>query len=146
VNNLLSLVGAHRGGAGVTSTATRGFPSRTPRPWCSPSRTGRWARSCCRTRRRRRGRGSRPRRRTAATRATPTKDCYHIAGTLGSLSVPTMRVKTFPRHPVLVGALRHGDGAAGAQRPARQPGRPFRGRHPRRGRADLQRTRRARDP
>ena len=26
----------------------------------------------------------------------PDEDCYHIAGTLGSLSVPTMRVKTYP--------------------------------------------------
>jgi predicted dehydrogenase len=26
----------------------------------------------------------------------PDEDCYHIAGTTGSLSVPTMRVKTFP--------------------------------------------------
>ena len=27
------------------------------------------------------------------------EDCYHIAGTRGSLSVPTMRVRTFPGAP-----------------------------------------------
>jgi predicted dehydrogenase len=26
----------------------------------------------------------------------PEEDCYHIAGTIGSLSVPTMRIRTFP--------------------------------------------------
>ena len=26
----------------------------------------------------------------------PDEDCYHITGTTGSLSVPTMRVRTFP--------------------------------------------------
>jgi len=29
----------------------------------------------------------------------PDEDCYHIAGTRGSLSVPTMRVKVFPARP-----------------------------------------------
>ena len=26
----------------------------------------------------------------------PDEDCYHVAGTAGSLSVPTMRLRTFP--------------------------------------------------
>jgi predicted dehydrogenase len=32
----------------------------------------------------------------AAYPTFPDEDCYHIAGTTGSLSVPTMRVRTFP--------------------------------------------------
>ena len=52
----------------------------------------------------------------------PDEDCYHIAGTRGSLSVPTMRVKVYPGTRSWWEPLRHGDGAAGAQRPARQPG------------------------
>ena len=67
------------------------------------------------------------------------EDCYHIAGTIGSLSVPTMRVKVYAGTRSWWEPFDTVDGAAGAERSARQPGRPLRRGHPRRGRADLQR-------
>jgi len=96
VNNLLSLVGPIVAVQAVTSTATRGFPvedtaamvftfangalgtfllsdaAASPRSWEQTSQEN------------------------ASYASYPDEDCYHIAGTLGSLSVPTMRVKTFP--------------------------------------------------
>ena len=95
VNNLLSLVGPIVAVQAVTSTATRGFPvedtaamvltfangalgtfllsdaAASPRSWEQTSQEN------------------------ASYASYPDEDCYHIAGTLGSLSVPTMRVKTF---------------------------------------------------
>ena len=96
VNNLLSLVGPVVAVQAVASTATRGFPvedtaamvftfangalgtfllsdaAASPRSWEQTSQENR------------------------SYASYPDEDCYHIAGTLGSLSVPTMRVKTFP--------------------------------------------------
>jgi predicted dehydrogenase len=96
VNNLLSLVGPITAVQAVTSNAARGFPvedtaamvftfangalgtfvlsdaAASPRSWEQTSQEN------------------------TSYASYPDEDCYHIAGTLGSLSVPTMRVRTFP--------------------------------------------------
>ena len=73
------------------------------------------------------------------------EDCYHIAGTTGSLSVPTMRVRTYPGARSWWEPFDTSTESRRAQRSARQPGRALRRGHPGRGRADLQRPRRAHD-
>jgi predicted dehydrogenase len=99
VNNLLSLVGDIVRVQAVTSNATRGFPvedtaamvftfangalgtfllsdaAASPRSWEQTSQEN------------------------ASYPSHDDEDCYHIAGTRGSLSVPTMRVRTFPGAP-----------------------------------------------
>ena len=99
VNNLLSLVGDIVRVQAVTSNATRGFPvedtaamvftfangalgtfllsdaAASPRSWEQTSQEN------------------------ASYAAYTDEDCYHIAGTRGSLSVPTMRMRTFPDAP-----------------------------------------------
>jgi predicted dehydrogenase len=96
VNNLLSLVGDIVRVQAVTSHATRGFPvedtaamvftfangalgtfllsdaAASPRSWEQTAREN------------------------ASYPSYDDEDCYHIAGTIGSLSVPTMRVRAFP--------------------------------------------------
>jgi len=96
VNNLQSLVGDVVRVQAVTSDATRGFPvedtaamvftftngalgtfllsdtAASPRSWEQTS----WE--------------------NASYPTYDDEDCYHIVGTTGSLSVPTMRVKTYP--------------------------------------------------
>jgi predicted dehydrogenase len=96
VNNLLSLVGDIARVQAVTSNATRGFPvedtaamvftfaggalgtfllsdaAASARSWEQTSQEN------------------------ASYPSYDDEDCYHIAGTIGSLSVPTMRVRTFP--------------------------------------------------
>src|SRR5690349_12268258 len=96
VNNLLSLVGDIVRVQAVTSNATRGFAvedtaamvftfasgalgtfllsdtAASPRSWEQTSQEN------------------------ARYPSYDDEDCYHIAGTAGSLSVPTMRVRTFP--------------------------------------------------
>src|SRR6478609_9786505 len=96
VNNLLSLVGEIVRVQAVTSNATRGFAvedtaamvftfangalgtfllsdtAASPRSWEQTSQEN------------------------ASYDSFPDEDCYHIAGTTGSLSVPTMRIKTYP--------------------------------------------------
>jgi predicted dehydrogenase len=96
VNNLLSLVGDVVRVQAVTSNVTRGFAvedtaamvftfangalgtfllsdvAASPRSWEQTSQEN------------------------TAYATHPDEDCYHIAGTDGSLSVPTMRVRTYP--------------------------------------------------
>jgi len=96
VNNLLSLVGPIVAVQAVTSTATRGFPVEDTAAMVFTFANGALgtfllsdaaasARSWEQTSQE-----------NASYASYPDEDCYHIAGTLGSLSVPTMRVKTFP--------------------------------------------------
>ena len=99
VNNLLSLVGDITRVQAVTSNATRGFPvedtaamvftfangalgtfllsdaAASPRSWEQTSQEN------------------------VSYASYDDEDCYHIAGTKGSLSVPTMRVRTFAGAP-----------------------------------------------
>lgn len=96
VNNLMQLAGDIVTVQAVTSNAVRGFPvedtaamvfrfaggalgtfvlsdvAASPRSWEQTSRENK------------------------AYATYEDEDCYHIAGTAGSLSVPTMRVRTFP--------------------------------------------------
>jgi predicted dehydrogenase len=96
VNNLLSLVGPIAAVQAVTSNATRGFPVEDTAAMVFTFANGALgtfllsdaaasARSWEQTSQE-----------NTSYAAYPDEDCYHIAGTLGSLSVPTMRVKTFP--------------------------------------------------
>ena len=96
VNNLLTLVGPIVAVQAVTSTATRGFPVEDTAAMVFTFANGALgtfllsdaaasARSWEQTSQE-----------NASYASYPDEDCYHIAGTLGSLSVPTMRVKTFP--------------------------------------------------
>src|SRR5690242_19659222 len=96
VNNLLSLIGPITAVQAVTSNATRGFPVEDTAAMVFTfangalgtfvlSDTAASARSWEQTSQE-----------NASYESYPDEDCYHIAGTLGSLSVPTMRVKTYP--------------------------------------------------
>jgi predicted dehydrogenase len=96
VNNLLSLVGDIVRVQAVTSNATRGFPVEDTAAMVFTfaggalgtfllSDTAASARSWEQT--------------SQENTSYPSyddEDCYHITGTTGSLSVPTMRVRTFP--------------------------------------------------
>ena len=96
VNNLLSLVGDIVRVQAVTSHATRGFPVEDTAAMVFTfaggalgtfllSDTAASARSWEQTSRE-----------NASYAGYDDEDCYHIAGTTGSLSVPTMRVRTYP--------------------------------------------------
>ncbi len=95
VNNLLSLVGDIVTVRAVTTTATRGFPVEDTAAMVFTfannalgtfvlSDTAASARSWEQTSQE-----------NTSYAAYPDEDCYHIAGTTGSLSVPTMRLKVF---------------------------------------------------
>jgi predicted dehydrogenase len=96
VNNLLALVGDIVRVQAVTSNATRGFPVEDTAAMVFTfangalgtfllSDTAASARSWEQTSQE-----------NASYPSYDDEDCYHIAGTTGSLSVPTMRVKAFP--------------------------------------------------
>jgi predicted dehydrogenase len=96
VNNLLSLVGDIVRVQAVTSNATRGFPVEDTAAMVFTfaggalgtfllSDTAASARSWEQTSQE-----------NTSYASYPDEDCYHIAGTVGSLSVPTMRLKVFP--------------------------------------------------
>jgi predicted dehydrogenase len=96
VNNLLSLVGDIVRVQAVTSNATRGFPVEDTAAMVFTFANGALgtfllsdaaasARSWEQTSQE-----------NVSYASYPDEDCYHIAGTLGSLSVPTMRLKVFP--------------------------------------------------
>jgi predicted dehydrogenase len=97
VNNLLSLVGDIVEVSAVTTNATRGFPVEDTAAMVFKfangalgtfllSDTAGSARSWEQTSRE-----------NASYPAYDDEDCYHVAGTIGSLSVPTMRLKVFRR-------------------------------------------------
>ncbi|MFT4297412.1 MAG: Gfo/Idh/MocA family oxidoreductase [Micropruina sp.] len=96
VNNLLSLVGDIVRVQAVTSNATRGFGVEDTAAMVFTfangalgtfllSDTAGSARSWEQTARE-----------NLSYSTFPDEDCYHLAGTDGSLSVPTMRIRTFP--------------------------------------------------
>jgi predicted dehydrogenase len=96
VNNLLSLVGDIVRVQAVTSNATRDFPVEDTAAMVFTfangalgtfllSDTAASARSWEQTSQE-----------NASYASYNDEDCYHIAGTTGSLSVPTMRIKTYP--------------------------------------------------
>ena len=96
INNLLSLVGEIESVQAVTSSAARGFPVEDTAAMVFRfaggalgtfllSDTAASARSWEQTSRE-----------NTSYPAYADEDCYHIAGTHGSLSVPTMRLRTFP--------------------------------------------------
>ncbi len=96
VNNLLSLVGDIVRVQAVTSNAVRGFPVEDTAAMVFTFANGALgtfllsdaagsARSWEQTSRE-----------NTSYPAYDDEDCYHITGTTGSLSVPTMRVRTFP--------------------------------------------------
>ena len=96
LNNLMSLVGDIVTVQAVTSNATRGFPVEDTAAMVFRfaggalgtfllSDTAGSARSWEQTSRE-----------NTSYASYPDEDCYHIAGTTGSLSIPTMRVKAFP--------------------------------------------------
>jgi predicted dehydrogenase len=96
VNNLLSLVGPIASVQAVTSNAARGYPVEDTAAMVFTFANGALgtfllsdaaasARSWEQTSQE-----------NASYASYPDEDCYHIAGTFGSLSVPTMRVKTYP--------------------------------------------------
>lgn len=68
----------------------------TPRRWCSSSRTVRWVCSCCPTRQSPRSwEQTSQENKPKPTPAYADEDCYHIAGTRGSLSVPTLPLRVY---------------------------------------------------
>lgn len=71
------------------------------------------------------------------------EDCYVLAGTHGSLGVPTMRLRTYAGERSWVPTVSHRDGPGGPRRPLGPPTRPFLRRDPRRGPAAGNRPRRA---
>jgi predicted dehydrogenase len=96
VNNLLSLVGDIVRVQAATSNATRGFPVEDTAAMVFTfaggalgtfllSDTAASARSWEQTSQE-----------NASYASYDDEDCYHLAGTTGSLSVPTMRIKTYP--------------------------------------------------
>ena len=130
VNNLLSLVGDIVRVQAVTSNATRGYAvedtaammftfasgalgtfllsdtAASPRSWEQTSQEN------------------------TSYDSHDDEDCYHLAGTSGSLSVPTMRLRVYEGERVLVGAADLVHRRRRAHRPAGQPDRAFRRRHP----------------
>jgi predicted dehydrogenase len=96
VNNLLSLVGDIVRVQAVTSNATRGFPVEDTAALVFTFANGALGTFLlCDTA----GSARSWEQTSQENKAYPTyddEDCYHIAGAAGSLSVPTMRLKTFP--------------------------------------------------
>jgi predicted dehydrogenase len=96
VNNLLSLVGDIVRVQAVTSNATRGFPVEDTAAMVFTFANGALGTFLlCDTA----GSARSWEQTSQENKSYPTyddEDCYHIAGTTGSLSVPTMRLKVFP--------------------------------------------------
>ena len=78
-------------------------------------------------------------------RRTPTRTATTSPGPRDRCRCRRMRLKIFPGERSWWEPFDDVDGRTRAQRPAGQPGRALRGRHPRRGRADLQRPGRPED-
>jgi predicted dehydrogenase len=75
------------------------------------------------------------------------RDCYVITGTNGCLSIPTMRIKTYPRKEDRSWWKPFESASSdGPRRSAGAPDRAFRRGDPRRGEADRQRARRLEEP
>jgi len=74
-----------------------------------------------------------------------TEDCYHLAGTMGSLSLPTMKIHSYarPEDRSWWKPFEESTARAAPAVPCRTRGRPLRRRRPRRGHARLHDPRRA---
>jgi predicted dehydrogenase len=96
VNNLLALVGDIVRVQAVTSNATRGFPVEDTAAMVFTFANGALGTFLLSDS----AASARSWEQTSQENTTyasyDDEDCYHIAGTTGSLSVPTMRVRTFP--------------------------------------------------
>ena len=97
VHNLRMLCGDIVAVQAFSSHRYAAFRSRTRSRSTCASPTARSAPSCCPIPPPAREAGSRPRRRTRRIRPTTTRTATSSPARIGSLSIPTMRLKTYPR-------------------------------------------------
>jgi predicted dehydrogenase len=96
IHNLRLLCGDVVEVQAMASNAVRGFEvEETPPPSISVLLRAHWELSWCQIPRPVREVGSRPAKKTKTMPVTPMKTVMLIAGTLGSLAIPTMRMKTY---------------------------------------------------